>query len=118
VVEVIDSVKKIPIITDFVSFYSLPSTIIKNPKHNTLRAAYSYYNVSSVTPLVNLMQDALILAKNEGFDVFNALDIMDNRTFLQELIFSPGDGCLNYYLYNWKLGTSMIKPQDIGIVLV
>jgi glycylpeptide N-tetradecanoyltransferase len=106
VVEVIDSVKKVPIITDFVSFYSLPSTIIKNPKHNTLRvkiiinifkkniyiyliilsfnkAAYSYYNVSSVTPLVNLMQDALILAKNEGFDVFNALDIMDNRTFLQ-----------------------------------
>jgi glycylpeptide N-tetradecanoyltransferase len=31
------------------------------------------------------MYDALILAKNEGFDVFNALDIMDNETFLKVL---------------------------------
>lgn len=29
------------------------------------------------------MHDALILAKNEGFDVFNALDIMDNEKFLK-----------------------------------
>lgn len=32
------------------------------------------------------MYDALILAKNEGFDVFNALDIMDNEKFLKVLI--------------------------------
>jgi len=29
--------------------------------------------------MVDLMQDALILAKNEGFDVFNALNIMENE---------------------------------------
>ena len=29
------------------------------------------------------MYDALILAKNEGYDVFNALDIMDNDKFLK-----------------------------------
>ena len=91
VVEVVDKVSKAQCITDFVSFYSLPSTIINNPKHNTLRvifnkllkAAYSYYNVSTVTPIVQLMNDALVLAKNEGFDVFNALDIMDNEAFLK-----------------------------------
>mmetsp|Transcript_85455 Transcript_85455/g.128073 ORF Transcript_85455/g.128073 Transcript_85455/m.128073 type:complete len:94 (-) Transcript_85455:183-464(-) len=34
-------------VTDFFSFYSLPSSIIKNPKHNILRAAYSFYNVAN-----------------------------------------------------------------------
>lgn len=29
------------------------------------------------------MYDALILAKNEGYDVFNALDIMENEKFLK-----------------------------------
>lgn len=64
------------------------------------------------------MYDALIVAKNENFDVFNALDIMDNKKFLSELMFSAGDGCLNYYLYNWKLPSTMLKPEEIGIVLV
>jgi hypothetical protein len=34
-------------LTDFVSFYSLPSTVIKGELHATLRAAYSYYNVAN-----------------------------------------------------------------------
>ena len=42
-------------VTDFFSFYCLPSTVIKHPKHNLLKAAYSYYNVSTVTPLNKLI---------------------------------------------------------------
>ena len=34
-----------------------------HPTHKQLKAAYSFYNVSEKTPLVDLMQDALILAK-------------------------------------------------------
>lgn len=34
------------VVTDFCSFYHLPSTIIGHEKHNLLKAAYSYYNVS------------------------------------------------------------------------
>ena len=37
------------------------------------------------------------------FDVFNALDAMQNMTFLDELRFEKGDGALNYYLYNWRI---------------
>lgn len=51
-------------ITDFVSFYTLPSTVMHHPVHKSLKAAYSFYNVSTVTPWVDLMQDALIVAKN------------------------------------------------------
>lgn len=67
-------------ITDFVSFYCLPSTIINHPKHSQLRAAYSYYHVSTVTPLNTLINNALILAKKNNFDVFNALNLMENES--------------------------------------
>ena len=35
-----------------------------HPTHKLLRAAYSFYNVSGATPWVDLMQDALVVAKN------------------------------------------------------
>ena len=62
-------------ITDFISFYSLPSSILKNPSYSALNVAYSFYNVPNKHKLTDLMKDALVLAKNKGYDVFNALDI-------------------------------------------
>ena len=49
------------------------------------------------------------------FDVFNALDLMENTSFLEKLKFGIGDGNLQYYLYNWKC-PAMI-PKKIGLVL-
>lgn len=46
-----------------ISFYTLPSTVMHHPAHKQLKAAYSFYNVPQTVPLVDLMQDALILAK-------------------------------------------------------
>ena len=104
-------------ITDFVSFYSLPSTVIQSSGgHSTLRAAYSYYNVAGKADLTRLMDDALILARQKDFDVFNCLDLMDNSQFLKDLKFGVGDGNLQYYLYNWRL-QSKLEPGDIGLVL-
>jgi hypothetical protein len=40
------------------------------------------------------MQDALIIAKNGGVDVFNALDLMGSAEMLSDLKFGPGDGAL------------------------
>ena len=51
--------------------------------YRVIKAAYSYYNVSTTVSISDLINDALIVAYNEGFDVFNALDIMDNLVFLQ-----------------------------------
>merc|ERR1712115_680128 len=50
-------------VTDLVSFYELPSTIMNHPKYNGMRAAYSYYNVAGSVAWEKLMYDALILAK-------------------------------------------------------
>jgi glycylpeptide N-tetradecanoyltransferase len=34
-------------VTDVVSFYCLPSSVLKNDKHNELRAAYIYYHANT-----------------------------------------------------------------------
>jgi len=103
-------------ISDLVSFYTLPSTIIGNQTYKTLKAAYSYYNIATTVPLVNLVRDALVFAKKDGFDVFNCLDIMENETFLKDLKFGKGDGNLHYYLYNWRCPE--MPSNKVGLVLL
>lgn len=104
------------VVTDVCSFYSLPSSILGNDKYDTLKAAYSYWNVATTVPLHDLMQDALICARNADFDVFNALNVMENDSFLKELKFGLGDGFLQYYFYNWRC--PKISPEGIGLVLL
>lgn len=80
------------------------------------KTSYSFYNVATKTPIKQLMNDALILAKRLNFDVFNCLDIFENEVFLKDLKFGIGDGNLQYYLYNWM--TSEKKPSEMGLVLL
>jgi glycylpeptide N-tetradecanoyltransferase len=101
-------------ITDFFSFNCIESSVINNSKHSVLRVAYLwYYGTDSAltTPydrkahaarMNELMHDALILAKNLKFDVFNALSLMDNGLFLEQQKFGGGDGQLHYYLFNYR----------------
>lgn len=100
----------------FTSFYTLPSTVISHPQYDSIKAAYSYYNCAAKPiTLLDLMRDALIMAKKMNYDVFNALDLMENKQFLEELKFGVGDGDLQYYLYNWKCPN--FRPEQIGLVL-
>ena len=116
-------------ITDFFSFYCLESSVIKNPKHDTIRAAYLFYyatesaftgDVRDLKERLNLlMNDALVLAKRVSssskilsvhlltgkkfnFDVFNALTLLDNPLFLEQQKFGAGDGQLHFYIYNYR----------------
>jgi len=104
------------VVTDVVSFYSLPSSILNNEKYNILKAAYSYWTVATTVPLHELMYDALIYARSHDFDVFNALNVMENESFLKELKFGIGDGFLQYYVYNWKC--PKIPANGMGLVLL
>jgi glycylpeptide N-tetradecanoyltransferase len=72
--------------------------------------------VATSVDLTELMRDSLIMAKKGGSDVFNALNLMDNERFLEELKFGKGDGNLQYYLYNWACPA--MESKDIGIVLL
>lgn len=37
-----------------------------HPAHKSLKAAYSFYNIHTETPLLDLMSDALVIAKLVG----------------------------------------------------
>ncbi|RSH90742.1 glycylpeptide N-tetradecanoyltransferase [Saitozyma podzolica] len=136
------------LITDFISFYSLPSSIMKHKKHDVLNAAYLFYYASDAIfqpggssdeaaheaksksrlgeRLNALVGDMMVVAKNAGFDVLNALTLLDNNMFLNEQKFGPGDGFLNYYLYNWSCapidggakGTTNRESSGIGMVML
>eukprot|EP00475_Leptophrys_vorax_P023998 TRINITY_DN33042_c0_g2_i1.p1 TRINITY_DN33042_c0_g2~~TRINITY_DN33042_c0_g2_i1.p1 ORF type:complete len:460 (-),score=124.05 TRINITY_DN33042_c0_g2_i1:112-1491(-) len=103
-------------ITDMLSFYTLCSTIIGHDKHKTLRAAYSFYNVPGANSLKDLVNDALIVAAKDDFDVYNALDVMENASVMKELKFGIGDGNLQYYLYNWACPE--MPANKVGLVLL
>jgi len=81
-----------------------------------MKAAYLYYYAATKTPLATLVKAALVLAKKNEHDVFNCLNIMDNKKFLEELKFGPGNGNLMFYLYNYVIPT--VQPDELGMVLV
>lgn len=71
-------------------YYATEVALVPNPSKEALGKR-----------LNELVRDALILAKQNKFDVFNALTMMDNNTFLEQQLFGAGDGQLHYYLYNY-----------------
>ncbi|PRT52498.1 Glycylpeptide N-tetradecanoyltransferase [Wickerhamiella sorbophila] len=103
-------------IVDFVSYYGIDSTVLGNEKYPSLKVAYSYYYATAAPfearqeRLEKVFEATLIVAKQQGYDVFNALTLLDNPLFLDSLKFGAGDGLLYYYLFNYKT-----KPISGGI---
>lgn len=64
------------------------------------------------------MNDAMALAAAKGYDVFNALNLLENETFLKELKFGIGDGTLQYYLYNWAFRGAPVEAGETGLILL
>ncbi|KAG0671842.1 glycylpeptide N-tetradecanoyltransferase [Pichia californica] len=105
-------------VTDFISFYVLPFTVLQNELHDNVGIAYLYYYASETglgkfikdeesqellkKRLKSLVNDAMIEAKKINIDVFNALSSQDNALFLDDLKFGAGDGFLNYYVFNYR----------------
>lgn len=109
-------------VTDFISFYSLPSTVVNDQSKaeatSRIRAAYLFYYATAQPHdrLTRLVHAALVEAKRADFDVFNCVEIMDNGLFLKDLQFGEGDGFLNYYLYNWQ--TPPMAASEMAVVML
>lgn len=92
-------------VTDFVSFYSVPITMLAKGSVQPLariEQAYLWYHTATSMPVAKLILNVLILAKAEGFDLFIALDIAGLTGSLTEAGFKEGTGSLRYYLFNWR----------------
>ena len=79
-----------------------------------------YYSVNETNNLTNVMKYVLWYAK-EGiesglrFDCFNCLG--GSQDFVTELRFQPGDGLLNFYLFNYQLKEDL-NYKEIGFCMV
>jgi len=112
------------VVTDLLSFYSVPSLILgEEEKDNAeqyssngeagansgagtepgaINNAYLYYTVAKTLPIEQLVRAGLILAKQLGFDAFTALGIggLPAQLLKPECNFTLGTGILRYYLFN------------------
>lgn len=101
-------------ITAFASYYIINASVLNNTKHKNFTTAYLYYHTLVDSSLIN---DLLVMAKRDGADVFNALNVYQNKLWLKELKFKPGDGILNYFVHVSD-GLEDITSKDINLILV
>jgi len=93
----------------FATFYSLD--YVHKPSGETIKQAYTFYNVG------NCLKDAIIMARNRGFDVYNCVNVGVDDEELREHKFMEGTGHNHYYLWNWKMSEE-IQPNNIGFVII
>lgn len=92
--------------------------MINFPVAETASMCCRYYTASGATPMKQLLNDALVKARDHRFDVFNALDILENtRELLTDLKFGIGDGNLHYYMFNWRI-QEQLQPNEVGLILM
>lgn len=98
-----------PEVTDFVSFYTVP-TSTKHPLHPEFKNAHLYYCVPGSMEMKDLVNHAMAVS---NADVFTALDVMDREpSMLKDMKFKVGTGLLKYYLFN-----SGARADTIGLLL-
>lgn len=93
---------------DFISFYEIPYDRVDGT--DSVKQAYTFHIVGDV------YNDAFLIARNLGYDVFNTLDVGTPKNELDKLKFIEGSGHVYYYLFNW-LPSSSISLEDIQLKL-
>ncbi|KAI8871080.1 N-myristoyl transferase [Ramicandelaber brevisporus] len=112
-------------ITDFISFYTLPTQKLDENDNVTdiIKGTYVYYYATHPEPLkivderIKRLMNAggYTMQTEHGVDVMNMLKIMRNDAVGKELLFGNGDGTLNYYLYNYILRG--VPSDKCGVLL-
>jgi len=104
-------------VTDMFSYYILSQKVINNTKHDSVKGAYSFYNVPQTEELKTLISNALTVARIEDkMDVFNCMNIMERSTFFKELKFTGGNGWLHLYMYNYLCPE--LDCSEVGLILM
>ena len=69
-----------------------------------------------VSMVGDVYNDAFLIAKNLGYDLFTTLDIGQDVPNLEKQKFLMGSSSVHYYLFNW-LPSSSISLEDIELKL-
>jgi len=92
----------------FISLYNIPYE--RTDGEGMVNQAYRFYLVGDV------YNDAFLIAKNLGYDVFNTLDVGVDTVGLEKNKFMKGSGHIFYYLFNWNL-SDIISNEKIHLIL-
>eukprot|EP00658_Telonema_sp_P-2_P006656 TRINITY_DN12518_c0_g1_i3.p1 TRINITY_DN12518_c0_g1~~TRINITY_DN12518_c0_g1_i3.p1 ORF type:complete len:571 (-),score=141.02 TRINITY_DN12518_c0_g1_i3:1695-3407(-) len=101
------------VVTDFTSFYCVPSTILKTSPDNPngpkeivgeIKNGYMYYTAVTTVSEEDMLASLLVVGKKENFDVFTVLGCygLKDKITDDQCKFGRGTGILKYYLYNWQ----------------
>lgn len=106
-------------ITDFTSFYLIPSSVLEpSAAYESIEIAWLYMTAAQTIPFEMLVAETIALAWNEQkCDVFNALKMgQSTREVLRANKFKEGTGFLKYYIYNWRCPA--VDETQLGLVLL
>jgi glycylpeptide N-tetradecanoyltransferase len=90
-------------LTDFISFFMFDYELLNpiNPANKIIRVAKLFHSVFSTgVPISGLVKDTIMCAQQLNVDLFNAMDNLENRSFLYELKFEVGSRQFFHYLLN------------------
>lgn len=93
---------------DFISFYDVLYNRVDGT--DSVKQVYKFHIVGDV------YNDAFLLAKNQGYDVFNLLDVGVDTESLERMKFLKGNGSVYYYLWNWNL-SERIERKEINHII-
>ena len=102
-------------LTDFVSFYSLPSTVVKHDKHESIYAAYSFYNVATKSSWRDLLMASLVMAQKVQFcSKIAAFSAISSPSYTKEGIWS-GPAIFQKVLYARirSLSGTLMRHRDL-----
>ena len=100
-------------VTDMISYYRLDGKVLsKISSYDKLNCVYLYYYTTINNSIYSLFSELLQKIRTDNIDIINLFDLMENRFILNDFMINPGDGKLNYYLYNWKTWT--LPNNSIG----
>ena len=105
-------------ITDFASFYKIDAFIFNHEEN----WSYIYFNIATSISSIELMENAMILAKQNGLDNYIVNSIMDYEKSCKKLNFfsniedDNSYGSLKYYFNNFVCPETLAK--DMSIILI
>jgi glycylpeptide N-tetradecanoyltransferase len=103
-------------ITDFISFFDLSYQIKENTKYDNLKVAYGYYYFYFENTLEKLVENSILILKNEQFDLLNYLDQYDTNPIFDKLNFNKGEGKMNFNFFNWICPP--VKNNEVALIMI
>ncbi len=76
-----------------------------------IKRAYLYYWSGSE----EIITDAIAFAMRSNIDMFDAINLSENKKIIRSLGFKEGTGTLKYHLYNYK--KSPVPSYEIDFIL-